>query len=378
MNRPIRVLHVLGRLDRGGVETWLMHLMRQAKRSELEMDVCALSRNPAPAHYDAEFQQLGGVIHRCPQGRNLLDFSRRFRKLLESQKYDIVHSHVHYFSGFILREAAKCGVPVRISHSHTDRRQVPGEQRWYRRLYIRLMRRWLYRYATRGFACSDAGGRSLWGENWKSDARWRTLYCGIDLSPFANHVPNPSLRSELGIPEGATVWGHVGRFTPVKNHEFLVKLFAEARKKDDSLHLLLVGDGPLRPQIELLAAQLQVSQFVYFAGLRSDVPAIMMDAMDLFVFPSHYEGLGLVVLEAQVARLPCVVSTGVPAEAFFENAPARRLSLHEPKENWVAACLELVKMPHCDNILAVAEGSAFNITNSALSLARAYKDDFNQ
>lgn len=371
---PARSLHVLAALTRGGVETWLMHLLRNTSRDDLVLDVCLLDAAGKRGPYEEEFQERGGRIWRCPLQSNLLRFARRFRALLQQGHYAIVHSHVHAFSGWLLRLAAREGVPVRIAHSHNDTRSAQAAAGVSRKLYFRLMKRWIRRHATLGLACSDVAAAALFGERWREDARWQLLPYGIDLRPFHAPIDPAAVREQLGLPRDAPVWGHVGRFCPQKNHPFLLEVFREALEFDSRLRLLLIGEGTLRPDAERQAIKLGIRERLLFAGGRSDVPRLMRGAMDLFVLPSLHEGLPLVLIEAQAAGLPCVVSQNVTTQIDLGGSRLERLSLNALPRHWARRCLDAMQQGRDPAGLDRVEASQFSIHCCAERLVHLYRE----
>ncbi len=209
----------------------------------------------------------------------------------------------------------------------------------------------------------------------KSDARWRILYCGIDLTPFSNSIDTVAVRAELNIPIDAFVLGHVGRFAEQKNHTFLVDIAAEVARLEPRMRLLLVGDGPLRPAIEQKIAQKGLADRVIFAGLRSDVPRLMLGGMDVFVFPSHYEGLPVAGMEVQAAGLPFILSD-VIAEEIDEVRPLiRRISLSQPASVWAKSILAMQNARSAiaqADALSIIEKSPFNINLGIAMLREVY------
>jgi glycosyltransferase involved in cell wall biosynthesis len=331
--RPVCILQVVGGMNFGGVETWLMHVLRHIDRERFRMDF--LVHTAQPCAYGEEIQKLGSKIIPCLGTSRPWRYARNFRRALkEHGPYEVVHSHVHHFSGFVVYLAHRAGVPVRITHSHSDTSLNDGRATTLRTGYLQLMEHLIRRHATTGIACSRKAAASLYGAAWQNDNRWKVVYCGIDLEPFRQPVDRAEVRRELNIPEDAFVLGHVGRFHEPKNHTFLIDIAAEVARREPNMRLLLVGDGPLRPQIEAKVACLGLTDKVIFAGFRSDVPRLMKGAMDLFVFPSRYEGLGLVLIEAQAAGLPCVYSDTVPAEADVVKSNICRLSLQASLNQW--------------------------------------------
>jgi glycosyltransferase involved in cell wall biosynthesis len=371
---PIRILHVLGGMVRGGVETWLMHILRHIDRDRFRMDF--LVHTTQPCAYDDEIRALGSQIIPCLDPPRPWFYARNLKRILrERGPYDIVHSHVHHYSGFVLRLAQQAGVPVRMAHSHNDTSSVEADAGLMRRGYLTLMKRWIARHATVGLAASRLAASDLFGPVWETDPRWQILHYGIDLTPFRNPVAPAAVRAELGIPAEAFVMGHVGRFVKQKNHAFLVDIAAEVAKREPMIRLLLVGDGPLRPVIEQKVIQKGLADQVVFAGLRPDIPRLMLGAMDVFVLPSLHEGLPVVGLEVQAARLPFVLSDVVAEELDEVKSLVRRLSLSLPASAWAEAILAVrdaapaITQP---DALAMMEKSSFNIQTSVKLLKETY------
>ncbi|RUR76293.1 putative glycosyltransferase EpsF [Chlorogloeopsis fritschii PCC 6912] len=368
-------------MNRGGIETWLMHILRHIDRDRFQMDF--LVHTNQLCAYDQEIRTLGSQIIPCPLNRlQPWNYAANFRRILQVYgPYDIIHSHVHHFSGYILRLAHNSGIPIRIAHSHNNTSWVEAKAKWHRRLYLDLMKAWIARYATLGFGCSRQAIVDLFGSTGNTHLHQQILYCGIDLASFRDSVDLVTVRSELGIPKDAFVIGHVGRFEPQKNHAFLLEIAAEVAKREPKMHLLLVGVGSLRSDIEKKIAQLGLSDRVIFAGSRSDVPRLMQGAMDVFVLPSLYEGLGLVLVEAQAAGLPCIFSDVIPEEADVVKPLVKRISLSQSASAWAEAVLTV---PNNASILTridalnIVEKSAFNIETSIKKLLEVYEINFSK
>jgi len=370
---PIRILHVLGKMERAGVETWLMHLLRMIDRDHYQMDF--LVHFTGPGDYDDEIRALGSAVIICPHTRQPLRYARDFLRVLkEHGPYDVVHSHVHQYSGFVLRLAKWAGVPVRIVHSHLDTAAFEAQVSPQRKAYLKLMHHWIDAYATDGLAASRQAADDLFGAGWEADPRYRTLFCGVDFSPFAAAVCPKEVRAEFHIPHNAFVIGHVGRFTDQKNHAFLLDVADAVVKRDSAAYFLLVGEGELRPEVMARTNRMGLGAHVIFAGSRADVPRLMRGAMDTFVFPSRYEGLGLVLVEAQAAGLPCVFSDVVPCEADIVPPLVRRLSLNAPASEWADALLAARDaMPLSQSeTLAIAQATPFDVRTSWGALERVY------
>jgi glycosyltransferase involved in cell wall biosynthesis len=373
-NNLPRVLHVLGALNRGGVETWLMNLIRTSSRSDLPIEVCLLSRDQRIGDYEQEYQQLGGTVHRCPLTANLWSFSRRFRKLLQEGQFDIVHSHVHLFSGYILKVAAEEGVRGRIAHSHSDTRSVEATARLLRRMYGRLMRYWLGIYANRGLACSEFAAAAMFGARWKQDSRIELLKLGIDLTPFKQPPQREAVRHEIGLAEDEVAIIHVGRLAGMKNHRFLLDVAEAIGAIHDRYRMLFVGGGELEAELRHQIEQRCLSSKVTLLGPRPDVPRLLR-AADVFVLPSLYEGHPVSAIEAQAAGLPCVLSDTITPGAAVGTTPVMYLGLARGAEAWARTCLELANQRPAwsVDILRGIQNAGYSQEASRIALIDVYK-----
>jgi glycosyltransferase involved in cell wall biosynthesis len=371
-SRPRRVLHILGSLNRGGAETWLVHALRHTNRAEIAMDF--LVHQADPGVYEDEVRAYGAQIHRCLHPNRMWQYGRQLAKLLRDQgPYDAVHSHVHFYSGHILRVARRCGVPMRIAHSHNDTSHFDNQATFMRRAYLRLMSHWIAKHATHGLAASGKAAASLFGANWQDDPRWQILFCGVDLQRFEQAPDVNDVRREFGWTDQHFIVGHVGRFDEQKNHPFLIQIFAEIAKRCPQARLLLVGVGDRQPEIKTLVTELGLSELIAFAGTRPDVPRLMLGAMDVFALPSWFEGLPLVLVEAQAAGLPCFVSDVIAPETTLVSPLMRQLSLQSQPPVWAEVILaQREHYPRSEALQIVAQ-SPLNIINSAHALQQLYQ-----
>ena len=336
----MKILHVLGKLDRGGVETWLVQLLSQIDRTRYPMDFAVHTTDSGA--YDDEVKALGAAIIPCLGSASPLEYAHNFRQILRTHgPYDCVHSHVRYYSGYVLLLARLNGVPIRIAHTHTANPETAAG--FGRKFYRSVMRYLINRNATAGIAVSTLAGDTLLS-SWKNDPRWRLIPYGVDTSQFANGS-DQAVRSELGIPAGSWVVGHVGRFCEVKNHRKIVAIAKVLCASDTKVHFLLVGDGPLRQEIEAEIAAAGLARRFTLSGLRSDVPRILKGAMDAFLFPSKYEGLPIALIEAQLAGLPCVASDAVTPEAALDAEMVTWIPLAEPAERWASTLEQKSRNP---------------------------------
>jgi glycosyltransferase involved in cell wall biosynthesis len=375
MNRkggPIRVLHVVGGMNRGGVETWLMHVLRKIDRQQFQMDFLVHTREPCA--YDDEIRALGSKIIPCLSPKKPWFYALNIRRILKEQgPFDVVHSHVHHFSGFVLWLASLSKVPIRIAHSHNDTRRMDHGETALRKGYLLLTKRLIKKYATIGLACSREAAVALYGVDWENDPRLRVLYYGIDLEPFRQPVDRVKVRRELNIPFDALVIGHVGRFNEQKNHNFLIEITAEIAKIEPNVRLLLIGDGPLRTFIENKVKALGLIDNVIFAGIRSDIPRLMKGAMDVFLLPSLFEGLPIVGIEAQASGLPLVISDSITKETGIIRELIVWKSLSTSAADWADIICQ-VKENQRDSKTALVslDNTLFNIEQSMRRLEELY------
>lgn len=375
--RPIRILHVLRAMNRGGIETWLMHTLRNIDRERFQMEFLVGTRDPAD--YDDEIRSFGCPIIPIvrPKPRRPWQAAREFLQVLDTRgPYDVVHAHEQEMSGYYLRYAAQRAVPVRIAHSHNDATRLPGyTETLAHRLRATVMQRWIARYATHGLGCSGLAAEVLFGRQWQRNPRWQVFPYGIDLEPFGQAADPDVVRAEFGIRPDEFVVGHVGRLEAQKNHEFLIDIVRELAARRCPVKLLLLGDGSLRAAIEDKVRAAGLSNRVIFAGIRGDVPRIMLAAMDVFVFPSHFEGLGIVLLEAQAAGLPCVASDRIPVEARLPSANFRTLPLTRCAAEWADTVLD-IRSARPDRMAAIDElrTNGFDIRVNIRRLENLYAD----
>jgi glycosyltransferase involved in cell wall biosynthesis len=365
---PIRVLHVVGGLSRAGTETWLVNVLRRLDRSRF--DFAFLVHDITHEGYCDEVRRLGSDVLLC-NARTPMNYALQLRGILKRRgPFHVIHGHLQHFNGVVLSAAASVGVPVRVAHSHLAARA--SDQSFPRLVYARGMASLISYFATNKLAASEPAAEALYGQRWREDPSVRVLHCGVDMSGFSDASDSTTVRREFGIPDDAFVIGHVGRLEHQKNHAFLLHVAAETFRKRPG-YLLLVGEGSLRPAIEAQACNLGIRERTIFAGSRSDVPRLLA-AMDAFVFPSHFEGLGLVLLEAQAAGLPITMSDVIPQEAVVFRELVREVSLNATAADWASTVLSdrLTARRTPDDARRDLLRSSFNIDRSARELMNFY------
>lgn len=337
----IRVLHNVTKMDAGGIETLLMNIYRNIDRKKVQFDF--LVHRQEKGFYENEIEELGGRVYRVERFNPLnqkkyINSLERFFK--EHSEYKIVHAH-DSFSMFTLRAAHKYNVPIRIAHSHNSKPLINLKY-----FFIEYCKFSLKKYSTNLFACSEIASEWLFGkEATKKDVK--IINNSIDLNMFKY---NESIRKEyrqlLDI-ENNFVIGHIGRFHKQKNHDFLLDVFKGVHEQNKKAILLLIGEGKLEDKIKDKIKKLDIEESVKLVGVVSNVYDYIQ-AMDIFVFPSLYEGFGNVVIEAQAAGLPCIVADTIPQQAHVTNNIIS-ISLKENKSVWVDEILRINKSRYVRN-----------------------------
>ena len=269
---------------------------------------------------------------------------------------------------FVFREAERQGVPVRICHAHNAPNGFDAKM-----IVRTYLKKRMMPYLTHLFMCGEASGKWLYGE--KNKSRFLMLNNAIDAVSYIYDLSKrEEMRRHLGLADELVI-GHVGRFNPQKNHSFLIDIFAALLKKEPNAVLLLVGGGEDMTKIQAKAQIMGIAEHVRFLGVRSDV-ADLMQAMDVFLFPSLYEGLGIALIEAQTAGLPCVVSDTIPHEAYLTDLVDSE-SLSAPAEKWAEKILAKRAIPRTDRRAEIA-AHGFDITTEAVKLQEFYLKAYEQ
>ncbi len=334
--KTIRVLHLVAGLNRAGTETWLVSLLPHLFAQRIHCDF--MVNEDKTYDYSKIVEDHGSRILVCDEYQNRLAFACKFSRLLKTNGlYDVVHCHTSWFSGIEAFVAAVSGVKNRIVHAHSDTSLADAKAKWKRRFAIGMMDFLIRNFATGGLATSEKAGRSLLRRRWRSSPNWKIHLSTSDLRKFEPREREPSLRANLDIPEESFVIGHVGRFVPPKNHEFLLHAFLELLKLNPGSHLICVGDGPDKPAVADVARRLNILGQVRLLPATDEVYKYVTGVFDVFVLPSLTEGLGIVAVEAQAAGIPAILSDRIPPEAYLIPELIKVLSLDDSPEKWAQA-----------------------------------------
>ena len=363
---PIRIAHIMGKWIGGGVEAVVMNYYRNIDRNKIQFDfLCDYDSTDISKE---EIENMGGKVILIPPYQKIFKYQKKLKKILQQNNYKIVHSHINALSVFPLRAAKKAGVPIRIAHSHS----TSNKKEWKKHILKSMLKPFSKVYATNYMCCSEFAGRWLFGDKEYEKGNVYLLNNAIDVEKFVYNIEiRKTKRNELGIKEDTVVIGHIGRFVKQKNHDFLIDIFDEFHKQNQNSMLVLVGQGPLQNEIEEKVKQLGLESSVKFLGQRQDVNELYQ-AMDIFVLPSLYEGLGMVLIEAQISGLTCFASSEVPIQANVSER-VKFLNLCDDKKIWIEEMLNANPFErHVKDITKIKE-AGYDIKEKAQDLARLYE-----
>lgn len=330
MTNPVRVLNVLGTTNLGGAESRVMELYRAMDKKKVQFDF--LVHTDKEGQYDAEIQQLGGRIYHVPRFRviNYLSYRKALRRFFgEHREFVAVQEHMTSTAAIYLPIAKKAGIPMTIAHARSA-----GVDRGLKGFVTRILRSSLKYKADYCFACSAEAAEAVYGRNWIEAGKVRTIPNAIDVQRFAfQEEVRQRVRKELGLDHNFVI-GHIGRFSFMKNHNYLIDIFVQLCKIRDDAALVLIGEGELKQKIQERVNQLGLAGRVRFLGNSFDVERYYQ-AFDYFVFPSLFEGLPGSVVEAQASGLRCLVSDKVTKEAALTELVTYK-SIEESAASWAS------------------------------------------
>lgn len=365
--KTIRVAHIIGKWLGGGVEAVVMNYYRNIDHNKVQFDfICDSDSTDIP--YE-EIKKIGGKVILIPPYQKLIKYHKTLKKVLIEGNYTIVHSHINTLSVFSLYAAKKAKIPIRIAHSHS----TTNKKEWKKNILKLFLRPLSYINATHYFSCTEHAGRWMFGNKKFEEGSVYVLNNAIDIKKFKyDEKIREKKRKELGINNNSLVFGHIGRFVAQKNHSFLIDIFHEIYKQNTNAILMLAGQGPLMEEIKNKVEKLGLTQAVIFLGQRNDVNELYQ-AMDVFLLPSLYEGLGMVLIEAQCSGLPCIASTEVPEVAkISENF--QFIDLTTPANIWAEQTIKTIKNYNREDGSDKIDKCNYNIYKEARKLVDKYSE----
>ena len=359
-----KILIIAASLRIGGAEKVARDIALYADPAKYEFHYVVFG-NPI-GDYEAPLVEAGcKIFHLAEPSDSYLRYIRDLMALMKKHRYHAVHAHTMFSCGWAMLAARLSGVPVRVTHAHSA--LVNGSS-LVKTVYETLMRFLILSFSTDLIGCGIQAGQRLYGEKaWKK--RGNLIPNGIDVEGFAyNTKKRAVIRGRLGLGD-RFVLGHAGHLAEVKNQSFLLDLMPDVLMQKPDATLLLLGEGNDRPMLERKIRDMGLEKHVIMTGNVTNV-ADYLSAMDVFVFPSLYEGLPLSILEVQANGLPCVISTGVPEDVFLTDLLKPR-ALSDPKKNWVEAILS-ARRGETENYNRLLRNSDYAVEQSMGKIYRIY------
>ena len=359
----VRVLHYVGIMNRGGMETFIMNIYRKIDRDKVQFDFAV--HGDRAGDFEEEIRSLGGDIYYFPKMRkNPLKYRTAWRGFWKSNKnrYTAFHMHTNSLANVIaMEEAAKADIPVRIIHSHSSMSNK-GKLQWLNDYLHRLHQKKLPQLATDLFACSDKAAEWLFGGMQYKNLKVLQINNGVDTEKFKfNENIREDIRRTLGLCDKKVI-GHAGTFLPVKNHRFIIDVVEQAYRKDSSVRCMLIGAGPLLDEIKDTVRQKSLEQVVVFMGVCDNVNELL-SAMDVFLMPSLYEGLPVSLVEVQANGLPALISDTITQDVKLRDS-LHYMSLSHDAELWAEKVLDIVDNDKHDSDNSCIAEHGFDIADT--------------
>ena len=376
MSEPIRVLQIVGRMDRGGIETMIMNIYRNIDREKVQFDF--LAHYGREAAFNDEIREMGGRIYEMPAIRNetsiyywkVFDYIKALNKFFKEHKeYKIIHCHMTNTASIYMPIAKKHGIKCIVSHSHSTK-----SDKGLLNFVTNILQKPVYKFATDMFACSEAAKNWFYPKELIDSGKVKVIANAIDADKFRfNPEKRAEMREKLGL-HNKLVVACVARFREEKNQKFLIDVLREMLKTRKDAMLVFAGDGPCEDECRKKAEEYGISDNILFLGMRSDVPDILQ-AADAFALTSFWEGLPVTGIEAQASGLYCVISDGVTQETDALGM-VDFLSLDEPISKWVEKLLEAAQKPRRDTYDLIKE-SGYDIHTTTPWLQDFYLEKHN-
>lgn len=378
--RAVKVLMIAqGGQSFGGVENFFYQYYRKMDREIIHCDFAfcrgnsMIKRMEDPIFKESKFVVLGCFEH-CNSIENYASLYQDVYKFLKKNKYDIVH--INTGNIFIqipcLAAAHRAKVPVRIAHSHSTARLVGGGfiTRNLKKLYRKIMRSYVVNMSTLCFACGNEAGERLFGKKVITSDKYCTITNAFDVNSYQyDEKKRLEVRKAMGVDSDTKVIGTIGRLSDVKNPFYAICIFAEISELSQNTVFWMIGEGILKEQLVQFAIQKGIGGKISFLGLRKDIPNLLL-AMDAYLMPSIYEGLGIAAIEAQAAGLACLLSDQIPYETKITER-VKFLSINENPKKWAIEILNLSNFERT-NTLSQIKAAGYDIDEAAEYLQNRY------
>lgn len=377
--RKINVLMVAGDMHVGGIENQLMHLARNADKEKFQIDFTSTMPD---AFYREEIERLGGKFILIPpmSWKNPTDYCSALLNVMKEGHYDVVHSHELFHSGITLRLAKKAGIPCRFAHAHNwcDDDGTGRKRSLVRYVYNLIMRNSINRCSTVQIACSSWAGKFLYGEKAQKKPSYHLVFNSVDTAQFLDAYDN----LETGEYLEQNGWKNVinvARVSAVKNQVFLTEIAKALKERGDKIRILCAGSGDedVLQQVRENIKKYKIEDYMILLGVRRDIPSLMRKC-SAFVLPSKYEGMPLVMIEAQAAGLPCVSADTYSPEVDFGIGTVTWLSLETGAAAWAGALEQAVAKGRAakPDVVKAVQDKRFDSKMFAETLCELYEKDY--
>ena len=352
--KKIKVLVVTATMNAGGLENQLMHLLRNADKELFQID---FSSKVADSYYRKEIEALGAKYYVLPEmsKKNILSYFRSMVRIMKSGKYDIVHSNELFHSGVVLLAAYFAGVKCRIAHSHSiyDLDDINAPRSTVRKIYSSIMRWMILRFSNVQIGCSTPAGEFLFGKKAIKKDTYHLLFNSVDTSEYLENYDKKET-GEFCEAEWVNVL-HVGRVYEVKNQLFIAEIAEEFKKRNKNIRILCAGQGNQEyiDKVQELIKRKDLQNHMKMLGIRKDISALLRKS-NAFILPSLYEGMPLVLIEAQASGLHCVSADTFSKEVDFGIDAIEWLSLQSGAEKWADAIETAIKKERIEKKVVVS------------------------
>ena len=373
--KKTKVLVVAGRMNVGGVENQLMHLLRQSDKEKFQIDYTTTVSHP---FYEEEIEALGAKCIHIPstEGHKFLRYCTALYRVMREGQYDIVHSHELFHSGMVLLTARLAGVKHRFVHAHNwmEGNDPKAKKSFIRRGYNFTMQRLIQWNATEFIACSTLAGKFLYGDKIVKQPNYHLVFNSVDTSRFIKRY-DQSETGEFCGDRWINVF-QIGRFTPVKNQLFTVEITRELKRRGRKIRILIAGNdgGEYEQEVRKKIKEYGLEEYVILLGIRKDIDVLMRKS-SAFLLPSLYEGMPLVLIEAQAAGLPCVTADTYSHEVDFGIGTVNWMTLEQPVSEWADAVETAVAKGRADktDIVSAIEKYGFDSRVFARKICNLYE-----
>ena len=376
--KKLKVLIIAGAMDVGGIENQLMHLLRNADKEKFQIDFTSTMENP---YYRREIESLGGKVHVISRmsKKNPGRYCSVLMKIMREGKYDIVHSHELFHSGIVLLTAAIAGVPGRFVHAHNwSDGDGSGKKRGIvRSVYNVVMRKLIRKHSTCQIACSTLAGKFLYGEDILDKPSYHLVFNSVDTEKYLAKYD----QKESGefCEDGWINVLQVGRFSKIKNQLFTAQIAQELKNRGKKIRILCAGNNGNEYEDKVTAAieEMGLQEHMLLLGVRNDIDVLMRKS-SAFLLPSLYEGMPLVLIEAQASGLPCVVADTFSREVDFEIGKVNWMQLADGVAAWVDAVENAVSKSRAEkaDIVRVVNEKRFDSKMFAKTLCDLYEKNY--